>query len=205
MKNYKLMIVMVLATLLLSASSAFAQLERGSTLWTLNLGYAPLKSATTGNSLEGWTFNSTVEKLVGDGNWALGMNLAFFWSEDEILFTPGVKAGQSTSSIALYGTLKYLIDTPSNWTPYLGLGLGVHSSTRDFAIAGFFDIQDTDNLVVGTESLSSFALALPFGINYFPGSKTFVGLNVTPIWTEKSFYDTDVNWLLNFSLGFQFN
>jgi hypothetical protein len=200
------MSVMVIAVILMfSVNSAFAQLESGSLLWTLNFGYVPLKNTNTGNTLDGWTFNSTIEKQIQDGSWAIGMNLAFFGSQDEALVSPDLKAAQSISSVAVYGTLKYLIVTSSNWSPYLGLGLGVHNSTRDYAVSGIFTIADSENLIVGTESVNSFAVAVPVGVNYFAGSNVFLGLNATPIWTEKSFYDSDVNWLLNFSLGFQFN
>jgi hypothetical protein len=34
------------------------------------------------------------------------MNLAFFWSEDEILVPEGAQAGQEFLTFALYGTLK---------------------------------------------------------------------------------------------------
>jgi hypothetical protein len=57
-----------LATLVLSANSTFAQLERGSLLWTLNFGYTPLKNEATGYSLDGWSFNTTVEKQIDDSN-----------------------------------------------------------------------------------------------------------------------------------------
>jgi hypothetical protein len=36
------------------------------------------------------------------------MNLAFFWSEDEILVPEGTQAEQEFLTFALYGTLKYV-------------------------------------------------------------------------------------------------
>ena len=54
------------------------QIKKGSWLWTLNVGHVPLTSQLTNNSLDGWTGSTTVEKLVGQSNWSIGMNFAFF-------------------------------------------------------------------------------------------------------------------------------
>ena len=199
-----LSIGLILVFLVLSISSSFAQIEDDAILWTLNLGYAPLKNAETGNSIDGWTANTTVEKVISNSGVSVGMNLAYFGSEDLAVVSPDLQSLQDFSSTSIFASAKYFFNRASNVVPYVGLGLGVHFSKVDYAISGFYRVQG-ENVLLGTSSLSSFAVAVPFGINYFASSSTYIGLNVTPLWLDKTFYDSDINWLLNFSLGFQFN
>ena len=191
-----------LMLLVLFVNPGQAQLEQGAYLWTLNLGYLPLKNAETVNSLDGYGLNTTFEKLIQNSGFALGFNLGVYWTQDEIFITPDMTGVQSFRSNSIYGTLKYMFFTSSNWSPYVGLGVGVQTTVKDVAVKGLYVVQD--NVVVGSQAKTGFVVAAPLGVNYFIDAKTFVGLNVLPLWAEDSFYEQELNWMFNLSLGFQF-
>jgi len=132
----------------------------------------------------------------------LGLNLAFISADDElILSSGGEKIYYSVSSTALFLTAKYFF-TKTEIVPYIGLGLGVNFATNDRAATGFYVVQPT--AVAGSSSLTSMALALPLGVNWFLEKQVFIGINVVPMWADKTFFESEFTFLINFSLGFQF-
>ena len=90
------------------------------------------------------------------------------------------------------------------WVPYFGLSLGVHQSTRYTTISGTI-ATPTSDVVSGSELKSSYAFAAPIGVNWFISDEVFVGLNLTSIWNDESYFKSDVNLLMNLSVGFQIN
>lgn len=202
MKNFLTIASLSIFFIFSFAGVASAQVKPDSFLWTLNLGYTSVKSSLTDQSLNGFTFNSTVEKHIRNTQWALGLNLAFISADDElILSSGGEKIYYSVSSTALFLTAKYFF-TKTEIVPYIGLGLGVNFATNDRAATGFYVVQPT--AVAASSSLTGGALALPLGVNWFIDKQVFLGVNVVPMWTEKTFFDSEFTFLINFSLGFQF-
>ena len=187
--------------IILISSLSSAQLKQDSWLMTLNVGYAPLKSSVTKQSIGGYTVNITIEKLRGNTQWAFGGNLAFFKADDELMLSDGGEKVYSSISItAIFLTAKYFITT-TEVTTYIGFGLGVNFSNNDLSASGFYDLQG--NELAGSSSLTSLALSSTLGLNWFVSKSIFLGLNVIPIWTEKTFFDSNLNWLFNLAVGFQ--
>ena len=167
----------------------------------MNVGYAPLKSSITKQSIGGYTFNTTIEKLRGNDQWALGGNLAFFRADDELVLSgSGEKVYSSISVTAIFLIAKYFVTT-TEVVPHIGFGIGVNFSNNDLYESGYYDIQE--NAVAVSSSLTSIAFSLPVGFNWFVSKSVFLGLNVIPIWTEKTFFDNKLNWLFNLAVGFQ--
>jgi hypothetical protein len=202
MKNLLRIASLSIFLIFLISEVTSAQLKSDSWLWTLNIGFTNVKSSLTNESLNGYTFNSTIERRVNNSQFAYGFNLAFLSADDELIVsTGGEKVYYSISSTAVFLTAKYFF-TKTEVVPYVGLGLGLNFATNDRAATGFYIAQPT--AVAGSSSLSSFALALPVGVNWFLDKQFFIGANVVPIWTEKTFFEDKFNFLFNFSLGFQF-
>jgi outer membrane protein W len=202
LKNFLSIKSLSIFLILLISGVASAQLKSDSWLWTLNLGYTSVKSNLTQESLNGYTFNSTIEKHMRNGHWAYGLNLAFLSANDELIVSSGgEKIYYSISSTALFLTAKYFF-TKTEIVPYIGLGLGVNFANNDRGATGFYDAEPT--AVATSSSLTGLALALPVGMNWFLDKQLFIGINVVPTWTEKTFFESKFNFLINFSLGFQF-
>ena len=202
MKNFLTIASLSIFLIFSFAGVTSAQVKPDSFLWTLNLGYTSVKSSLTDQSLNGFTFNSTIEKHIRNTQWALGFNLAFISADDElILSSGGEKIYYSVRSTALFLTAKYFF-TKTEIVPYIGLGLGVNFATNDRAATGFYVVQPTT--VAGSSSLTSMALALPLGVNWFLEKQVFIGINVVPMWAEKTFFEDEFTFLINLSLGFQF-
>jgi len=202
MKNFFRIASLSIFLIYLIAGVTSAQVKPDSWLWTLNLGYTSVKSNLTNESLNGYTFNSTIEKHVNNSQWAYGLNIAFLSANDElILSSGGEKIYYSVSSTALFLTAKYFF-TKTEIVPYIGLGLGVNFATNDRAATGFYAVQPS--AVAGSSSLTSVALALPLGVNWFLEKQVFIGINVVPMWADRTFFESEFTFLINFSLGFQF-
>ena len=202
MKNFLSIAALSIFLIFLISGTTSAQLKSDGLLWTLNIGFTSVKSSLTKESLNGYTFNSTIEKQIRNTQWALGFNLAFISADDElILSSGGEKIYYSVSSTALFLTAKYFF-TKTEIAPYIGLGLGLNFASNDRAATGFYTINPT--AVGGSSSLTSVALAVPLGVNWFLNKQFFLGINVVPIWAEKTFFDSEFTFLLNLSLGFQF-
>ena len=61
--NKKYNTILFLLMLVLISSNVSAQLKSDSWLWTLNLGFTSAESEATGNKLNGYSFNSTIENV----------------------------------------------------------------------------------------------------------------------------------------------
>ena len=56
--------ILILLALVFISSTISGKLKSESWLWTLNLGFTSIKSDATGESLNGYSFNSTIEKKI---------------------------------------------------------------------------------------------------------------------------------------------
>jgi hypothetical protein len=199
-----LLSVLALFLFFILVQPANAQLKKGSWLWTLSVGYVPVTSQLTNNSLDGWVGSTTVEKLIGKSNWSIGMNFAFFSADDKDAMINGTEIGQSYNTSSLYLGTKYFVSSMGDWVPYFGLGLGVHWTSRYTTISGN-TISLSPEVLTGNEHTSNFAFSAPVGLNWFLSKEVFVGLNLTSVWMNDSYYTSDVNLFMNLSVGFQIN
>lgn len=196
--------LVVLLLLVFSIGTSYAQLKNDANLWTLNLGFSQVKNSTTENSLDAYSFNTTFEKLIGNSGFSVGMNMSYLWADDAYVISPDANAWVNLKSFAWYLTGKYYFNRSGLWTPYVGLGLGVHTNYQEVALSGVFTIQDPD-VYLGNIAVSSFAVAGAVGINAFVSPDVYIGFNVAPVWLENSFYNSDLNWIFNLGVGFQFD
>ena len=199
-----LLSIVTLFLLFIFVQPASAQLKKNSWLWTLNVGYVPLTSELTNNSIDGWTGSTTVEKLIGQSNWSIGMNFAFFNAEDNNANIDAVEMKQSYSTYSIYLGTKYFVTGMDKWVPYFGLSLGVNQNSRYTTISGTPTTLNSD-VVSGTEHKSSYAFAAPIGVNWFVSDEVYLGLNLTSIWNDDTYFTSAVNLLMNLSVGFQIN
>lgn len=200
----KLILTLIAITFFLTISTSNAQIKSESWLWTLNLGFASIKNEATKNTINGYTFNSTIEKKIRNQPIAYGVNVSYLSADDQFAISnEGKTITSSISSTAFFLTMKYLFSR-SEVVPYIGLGLGINLATNNVAYTGY-DIVQPASSGGHAADLTSLAVAVPVGVNFFMGEgKPYFGINVVPTWTEKTFFDSNFNFLYNLSLGFQF-
>jgi len=196
--------ILILLALVFISSTISGKLKSESWLWTLNLGFTSIKSDATGESLNGYSFNSTIEKKIRNQPFAYGVNVSYLSADDQfVISNQGEKISSSISSTAVFLTAKYLF-SKSEVVPYIGLGMGVNFAKNNIASNGFYTLQPTADADWSSE-FTGLAVAVPIGVNYFPAENIpYFGINVVPTWTEKTFFSSNFNFLINLSLGFQF-
>jgi outer membrane protein W len=187
--------------LLLAIGTTEAQVQEGSYLWTLNVGYASVRNPLSGNDLNGMSFNTTLEKTLSTSNWALGMNIAFYEASDQYSIQ-GVTIDQGFSNTFVFLTGKYLIRSMGQWVPYIGLGVGIQFAKRHTVVNGVFTVNG-DQVISGNTSENSFAFATPVGVNFFASEAVFIGVNMTGLWMNESYFRDDFMMVWNLGLGFQ--
>jgi len=202
--QHKMMLSIVLLTIIISSGPLSAQIEDRSYLWSLNVGFATnLTNPVSGNALSGGSGSTTLEKMIGESNWSMGFNFAFFDAFDEFSIN-NANIAQSFSSYSLYVGTKYYIRSMGRWIPYFGLSIGVHFSDRYTSGTDFLTVGD-EKVYSGKESRTSLAFAVPVGVNYFLSEEVYLGANLTSIWMDETFFKSKVNLLINLALGFQIN
>ena len=197
----KLSLIVLLSTLFLLQSSLFAQIKSEAVLWTLNLGVATLSNAETDSDVTGYSFNTTIEKFMQNTGWSIGLNLGFNKGEDVVLLTPTANSYNTLSSTTFLLTGKYTFMKSSNITPYVGVGLGWSFADKETALK---TTGDPSLNVYYETSLTGAVITVPIGVNFYLDPQVFIGLNIAPFYSENNYYKDDINWTVNFSLGFQF-
>lgn len=199
----KLSLILLLSTLILNYSTTFAQIKSEAIVWTLNLGITSLSNSETDTDIQGYSFNTTLEQYIRNTGWSCGVNLGFNRGEDVVVVSPSAKSYSTLSSTHLFITGKYSFLKSSNIIPYIGFGFGWSYSKKATAIIDVPSIGDPSSLYNET-SLTGYLIAVPIGVNFYVSPKVFFGLNAAPFYSENSYYKDDINWVVNFGLGFQF-
>jgi opacity protein-like surface antigen len=194
----------VIIFIMLNLGSSIAQIEDRAYLWSLNVGFATnLENPVSGNTMTGGSGSTTLERMIGESNWSLGFNFAFFEASDEFTLN-NASIAQGFNSYSLYLGTKYYVRSLGRWTPYIGFGLGVHFSDRYTTGTDFENLED-DKIYSGKENRTNLALSVPVGANYFLSEDVFLGVNLTSVWMDDTFLKSQVNLLVNLALGFHIN
>jgi hypothetical protein len=203
MRHHVISIFLILL-IFTSIGSSFAQLKDDALLWTLNLGYGKVKNVTLDENIPNWSFNTTLEHLLKNSDISIGFNLGWSSTNEVLSISSVSKSWETYSTKMLLFTGKYHFNRSNDWVPYLGLGLGIHNSTVDFAFSGTMPTEPIDT-IIGSRSRGGVAAAASVGINVYSSETLFAGANFTPVWMENSYYKDNWFWMVNFGLGFQFN
>jgi hypothetical protein len=203
MRSRIILFVLVLV-LAINCGISFAQIQDWSTLWTLNLGYGQVKNETIDKNIDAYSFNTTVEQMIPVSDFSLGANLGWFSTAEVLRVSEESKSWETYSSTSFFITGKYHFQRDKQWVPYIGLGVGFHISNVEYAISGVLD-QDRVDGIMGKRSIGSIALAGALGINLTASESMFIGFNFAPIWFKDTYYKDNLFYLINLSLGFQFN
>jgi len=186
---------LVTVILLFSAVSVFGQLKDDSSLFTLNMGFAPVTNPDSENDVTAYGVNGTYEKFLSGSRLALGVNVGFMGGNDSyIKDTENRVVNLTTTSVNF--TSKYLWGSGQT-VPFIGLGIGLHWSYVSGTAAGVGVASNID------KSSSGISVNVPLGINFFLSEKTFIGFNVVGMFIESSQFEDDLNFALNLSVGFQ--
>ena len=200
---HKVICKILLFVLVFSISVSFAQVKDEAILWTLNLGIGQVKNATLDDKIDMWSFNTTVEQVIFMSDISVGANLGWMSTSEVLSVSNDYKTWETYSTTSLLITGKYHFNRTAEWVPYVGLGAGFHVTKVEYAISGFQALENLDG-ITGSRSIGSLALAGTVGINAIPAKSVFIGLNITPIWMNHTYYKDKLFWMVNLGLGFQF-
>jgi len=198
-----LYIVLTILLLAFSIGISDAQIEESSTLWTLNVGFGSVRNYLSGDDLNVYNFNTTLETTLDSPNWMLGANLAFSNSSDNYSIQ-GASIDQSFSNTMVFLTGRYLVSSLGSWVPYIGLGLGVNFGGRQTSLNGAIRIDD-ELILNGYQAKNSVAIAFPVGVNVFATKTLFINANITTLWLEDTFFNDNVFFFGNLGVGFIIN
>jgi hypothetical protein len=189
---------------LVGINTSYSQVRDNSTLWTINLGWGQVKNETLDQNIDAYSFNTTVEQMIPSSDFSLGANLGWFSTAEVLRVSEDARTWETYSTTSFFVTGKYHFQRNAQWVPYIGLGLGFHVSKVEYAISGVLDLPNIDG-IVGTRSIGSFAMAGALGINLMASETVFLGFNFAPIWYKDTYYKDNFYYLINLSLGFQFD
>jgi hypothetical protein len=191
----KMVTKLTVLILLFGVLTTNAQWKDNAGWFNMNLGYTPLTNPISENTMDGWNLNFTYERFLKGSHLALGGNLAFMNAGDDYLVNNDRHiVNFQTFMFTITG--KYIFGS-GNINYYIGLGLGWQKTTASGSItSGLNTYQDMTHFDGPTFSL-------PIGFNVFVSENTFVGLNLMPFYADNESYDSDINFMINATLGFQ--
>ena len=185
------------AACLLSAGSAHAQWETGSTLVTLNVGYVGATSELSDETLHGGTVNGSIEYVVPDQPVAIGLLVSFI-TGDETLDVPIAADSTAAVNVSVHSFPMYL--TSKFWfggsrvRGYAGMGLGIQSMSVE---------QSSPETGYSVQTHTSLAVGIPLGLAVFLSDVFFVnGYGMLNLFGNNSAYSD--NWNATASLGIGF-
>lgn len=189
----RLILVTTLLVLVLMTSTAFAQYREGAVLLTLDAGATMAKSAYTGDSLKGTAAGFTLDKVLKDGTFVLGGTIAWLQADETVVIEDDQSGDVTYSSVPfrLTGRWNFL---NSKFAANIGLGLGIHTSTRS-VFKGTIDEKSV--------TTSAFNVGIPITISYFLDPDFYLTAIYAPTWMTDAFTEDDFSQALMFGLGFQ--
>lgn len=184
--------LIMLALLVLGTSSpAQAQWERGTSLLTINLGYAGAESQFTGNALNGGTLGVAIEHVVSDNDWSFGALFTYIVAED-VSESTNVAVDRRIHASPIFLTSRFWFGSPKIKGSG-GLGFGWHTSSVESTINGDYSKQTSTGI----------ALTVLLGVDWFVGEKVFINANVQPIFMAHALVANDAAYLANLGVGFR--
>lgn len=196
-------ITSIIFCLFLLINISQAQVKTDALIWVNNLGFGSVTNTLSGNTLDILGYTALFEKYYEDTGFSFGFSIGFWGAEDEYKYED-IDVFDNFSNTSFYFSIKYSINHKSRFVPFVSLALGLQFGRKETAVQNVPD-QSDHNIFVGRQGKTSVNIAAPFGLNYFTSENVFIGLNVTPIWTSKTFFDSNFGWAASLSLGFQFN
>jgi len=181
-----LFLIMVISVF---ATTASAQFKNWSQLVSFNGGYASLVGEDTGNTLDGYAFDFTIEQVNSDGNIAGGLMLTYLTGHDDDSEN-NQHINYQSIPIMLQG--KYFFGSEMIKF-YLQGGVGLQFSRIEYAGPKLL-LQDAD---------TGLALGAGLGSYFFADEKIFLNIAYNFSYLKNSFYRDGIVHLVKIGIGFQ--
>jgi len=174
----RLILLVALAGLMVSAGGAQAQFKDRAVLLTLSAGAATSTSEESGGSITGNAANFTLEKVVSGGMISVGISIPYIYADGTV-----EEPGNDPNDIAFRGT-PFLLTCKYNFingrfAAYAGAGIGVHWSNLK---------QHAGTVDEVSQDFTGMAFGIPVGIAYFLAEDLYLQgvyslsyMNTTPL------------------------
>ena len=181
-----------LLAVLLTATAASAQFRGGTTLLTFDVGTLVATSDYSSEDVTGTIAGFTVEKVLGSGNFSAGLSVIWLKGDETVKIQDGTEEKLTYSSVpfVLTGRWNFL---NSSFAANIGLGIGIHSSTRKLHEGTTEELSST---TIGT------ALSLPIEVAYFVDPDFYLQAVYTPSWMDGTPFRDDIAHSFALGLGF---
>lgn len=153
----RMLFVIALAGIMVSAGVAQAQYKDGAILFTFGGGALLATSNETGESITGNAINFTLEKVLSDGRLSVGIAIPYIFADETITIEGNDPMDVTYSGSPFMLTCKYNIIN-GGFALFAGGGIGIHYSNMKL-YAGTSDEK--------TESYTGLAFNIPIGVAFY--------------------------------------
>jgi hypothetical protein len=181
-----------LLVVLLAATAASAQFREGTTLLTFDVGTALATSEYSDADVTGNVAGFTLEKVLGGGKFNAGFSVIWLKGDETVKVQDGTEEKLTYTSVPFFLTGRWNF-LNSRFAANIGLGIGIHSSTRKLHEG---TTEELDSTTIGT------ALSIPIEVAYFVDPDFFLQAVYTPSWMDGTPLRDDIAHSFALGLGF---
>lgn len=181
-----------LLAVLLTATAASAQFREGTVLLTFDVGTVLATSEYSGNDIDGTIAGFTLEKVLGGGKFNAGFSVIWLNGDETVKDQDGTEEKITYSSVPFFLTGRWNF-LNSRFAANIGLGIGIHSSTRKLHEGTSEEVAST---TMGT------ALSVPLEVAYFIDPGFYLQAVFTPSWMDGTPLRDDIAYSFALGLGF---
>ena len=182
----------VLLAVLLAAATASAQFREGTTLLTFDVGTLVATSEYSSEDVTGTVAGFTVEKVLGGGTFNAGLAVIWLKGDETVKIQDGTEEKLTYTSVPFFLTGRWNF-LNSRFAANIGLGIGIHSSTRKLHEGTSEELSST---TIGT------ALSIPIEVAYFVDPEFYLQAVYTPNWMNGTALRDDMAHSFALGLGF---
>jgi hypothetical protein len=180
--------------LLFAATVASAQFRDDAFLLTIGYGASRANLDESNDDIKGTAGGFTAEKVLLDGKLNAGLTIYWLSADEAVLLE-----GDTTTSPFSYSGVPFMLTgrwnfLNSRFAANVGLGVGVHSSTR-YLYKGTSNERKSDT--------SGMAFAIPVELAYFLDPDFYLQFTYSPNWMRTTPLRDDFAHSFALSLGFQ--
>lgn len=179
--------------MLLAATAASAQFREGTVLLTFDVGTILATSDYSDNNIDGNVAGFTLEKVLGGGGkFNVGFSVIWLKGDETVKVQDGTEEKLTFTSVPFFLTGRWNI-LNSSFAANIGLGIGIHSSTRKLDEGTSEELSSTS---IGT------ALSIPIEVAYFVDPDFYLQAVYTPSWMDGTPLRDDIAHSFALGLGF---
>jgi len=189
----RILSAVALLGVLLIAATASAQFRDKAVLLTLGAGPVLASDADTGDKINGNVAGFTLEKVLADGKFNAGFSIIWMWADGTVTNEDQSQTRVSVSGVPFMLTGRYNF-LNSKFTANIGLGLGIHTTTR-YLEEGTIQERST--------TTSGMAVSIPVELAYFLDPDMYLQVTYSPSWMNTTPLRDDLAHSFALGIGFQ--